>query len=175
MSNGPRVNAPYVVLGLFVMALGLVLVLDRLGIERAEDLLVFWPAGLILLGLAMMLQALGGNAASGASPQGFPLGAVVWIVVLGLVFSHIFERRPEGAERSQGSVFSVMGGERRQVVTDRFRGATITTLAGGARLDLSQATMAPGEEAVLDVFTLMGGSVVIVADSARRALASRRR
>jgi hypothetical protein len=33
---------------------------------------------------------------------------------------------------------------------------------GQARLDLRQATIAPGEEAVIDAFTLMGGLVLQV-------------
>ena len=38
----------------------------------------------------------------------------------------------------------------------------MTSIMGESRLDLRQASIAPGEQAVIDVFTLMGGLVLQV-------------
>jgi hypothetical protein len=43
-----------------------------------------------------------------------------------------------------------------------FRGGDVTTVMGRAHLDLRQATIEPGQTAVIDVFGLMGAVVVEV-------------
>ena len=43
-----------------------------------------------------------------------------------------------------------------------FRGGEMTSVMGRSDLDLRQTTVAPGEEAVIEVFTLMGGSTIRV-------------
>ena len=58
------------------------------------------------------------------------------------------------------SLFALMSGDRRTSLGEHFRGGEMTSIMGGTQLDLRQATLAPGEEAVIDVFTLMGGAVV---------------
>ena len=40
----------------------------------------------------------------------------------------------------------------------------MTSIMGGTQLDLRQATLAPGEEAVVDIFTVMGGAVLHIPD-----------
>jgi hypothetical protein len=163
MSNGVRLNAPHLVLGLFVMAFGFVLVLDRLGVVGAEQFLRFWPMGLVLLGGAMVVQSLADRGDASAQRRStFPVGSIFWIVVAGLVYSTFIERQASTDGAEQAKVFAMMGGDRRALVTDRFRGADITTLMGGANLDLTQARIPPGEEAVLDVFTMMGGATLVV-------------
>lgn len=54
-SGTPRLS-PRLVLGLAVMALGLILTLDSLGVARADDWLRFWPVALIAVGVAKLLQ-----------------------------------------------------------------------------------------------------------------------
>ena len=43
-----------------------------------------------------------------------------------------------------------------------FRGGEMTSVMGHADLDLRKTTVAPGEEAVIEVFTLMGGTTIRV-------------
>lgn len=161
MPNGMRANAPHVVIGLCVMALGVALVLDRLGLIRAEQVLQFWPLGLVLLGGSMVLQALRG--APDASKGSAPIGAAIWLVLLGLFLTHTFERRGSAAPDDGGRVklFSIMGGDRR-VIDSAFHGADLTAVMGGVKLDLTNAQVAPGEPVVIDVFALMGGAEVYV-------------
>ena len=63
------------------------------------------------------------------------------------------------------AVFAVMSGVKRISTAHRFRGGEITAVMGGAQLDLRQATIPPGEEAALDIFAVMGGCEIIVPSS----------
>ena len=167
MPTGVRANAPHLVIGLCVMGLGVALVLDRLGIIAAEQVLRLWPVGLILFGASIMWQAIAAapDGTVNGRRQEIPIGAAIWVVILGLFFTHAFERRGS-AERSDNSenvkVFALMSGDQRTNTGARFRGAEMTALMGGARLDLRNASLPPGESAVIDVFTMMGGAVLMV-------------
>jgi cell wall-active antibiotic response 4TMS protein YvqF len=167
MPTGVRPNAPHLVIGLCVMALGVALVLDRLGVFPAEQILRYWPVGLILFGASIMWQALiaAADGTINGRRQDIPIGPAIWLVLLGLFFTHTFERRGS-AEHSDNSenvrVFAVMSGDQRTNTGARFRGAEMTSLMGGARLDLREAQLPPGESAVVDVFAMMGGAVLMV-------------
>ena len=163
MPNGIRVNAPHAVIGLCVMGLGVALALDRLGIVPAEQVLQYWPIGLVLLGGAMVFQAIR-SGPNDTVRAGFPIGAAIWLVIIGLLVTHVFERRGSARDNHQNQVrlFSIMGGDRRSVVDTPFHGADITAIMGGANLDLRKARVAPGEEVVVDVFAMMGGAELYV-------------
>jgi hypothetical protein len=63
------------------------------------------------------------------------------------------------------TIFAVLGGAKRSSLSTRFRGGEVTAFMGGFQIDLRQATIPPGEEAVLDIFTVMGGGEVVVPPS----------
>jgi hypothetical protein len=50
-------------------------------------------------------------------------------------------------------------------MSQRFRGGEITAFMGGGQIDLRQATIPPGEEAVIDVFSVLGGCEILVPPS----------
>jgi predicted membrane protein len=50
-----------------------------------------------------------------------------------------------------------MGGVVRKSNAPAFRGADLTAVMGGCEIDLRQASIAPGTEAVIDVFAFWGG------------------
>ena len=165
MPNGVRSSAPHAVAGLCFMLLGGTLVLDRLGMLEAGEVLRFWPVGLILLGGGMMVQALRPSVdASGRRHADFPVGALIWLVLLGVLFTHTFERRGSAA-RADGdgglTLLGLLGGDTR-TPTDVFTGGSMTSVLGGTQLDLRQTHLAPGQSAVVDVLALMGGSVIYV-------------
>jgi hypothetical protein len=163
MTTGARSNPANVVVGFSIMMLGILLILDRLGMVNAAWALQFWPAVLILFGGALILQALrGGDAAQGGGR--FPVGALIWLVLLGVFFTNIFERRGDAARSNESSVrlFAVMSGDKRVSDAEEFRGGEMTSIMGGTILDLRQAVMAPGDTAVIDVFALMGGATIFV-------------
>jgi hypothetical protein len=154
-----RINAPNAVVGLCVMGLGIALVLDRMGLIRAELVLQYWPVGLVLLGAAMVLQALRGSP-DGVPRGQFPVGALIWLVVLGMLFTHVFARRSAApAEEGRLRLFAVMGGDKRDVDAP-FRGADVTAVMGGVKLDLTRAQVAPGTDVVVDIFAMMGGAEI---------------
>jgi hypothetical protein len=164
MANCVRTNLPGLTIGLCVMAFGGALLLDRLDVLEIEAALHYWPAALILLGGSMIAQAIRGPADGAGSRPGFPIGALVWMVLIGIFLTNIFDRNTARAARdADGTVtlFALMSGDRR-TANGEFRAGEMTAIMGGTQLDLRQARMAPGEEAVIDVFALMGGAVVYV-------------
>jgi hypothetical protein len=163
MTTRPRANTHHVAVGLCILLLGVLLILDRLGIVGAEYTLRYWPVGLIIIGASVMLQAFRGEPAANAR---IPWGAIFWLFVLGFALSHFFERRAaaHASPSSDVSIFSIMSGSQR-TPRGTFTHGDITTVMGGARLDLRTVDARPGDRIVLDVFTLMGGAVIYVPEN----------
>lgn len=156
-----RTNLVSVAAGICIIGLGILLLLQTNGVIGSGEILRFWPAALILIGAAVTLQSRPGAPTA----AGVPIGGVVWIVLLGLLFSHVYARRDGlAAQVGEGEVgiFAVMAGDRNRQVTGEFNGGQITVLMGGTRLDLRQAALDPGEVAEIDVFTAMGGGEIYV-------------
>jgi hypothetical protein len=152
-------------LGICLILLGTVLILDRLGLVPASQVLRFWPIGLVLFGAAMVIQSFQGVDTSSAVPrQNAGLGHVIIWVIIALAFSQGFSRgvtvRTDSSETA--SVVAVMGRHQQVSSAPDFRSAEVTTIMGHADLDLRSATVVPGEEAVIEVFTLMGESAIRV-------------
>ena len=160
MSTTPRPNTHHIAIGFCILGLGLVLILDRLGIVAGADALRYWPLALVVVGLSVIVQAVRPDAPVVNSTV--PWGSIVWILILGFSLSHVFERQSEAAETSDPAqaIFAVLTGADRTAGPE-FRNGRITTLLGGAKLDLRTARPAPGEDVVVDVFTLMGGAVLL--------------
>ncbi len=160
-SERQRTNLVSVAAGICIVGLGILLLLQTNGIIGSQEILKFWPVALILIGGAVTLQSRPGAPTA----AGMPIGGSVWIVLFGLLFSHVYERRgnPAGpVAEGQVDIFAVMAGDRSRQVTREFNGGRITVLMGGTRLDLRKAQLDPGEVAEIDVFTVMGGGEVYV-------------
>jgi len=72
-----------------------------------------------------------------------------------------FQRRPPGVEQftdSRDSIHAtvILGAFNRRCPSQNFRGGDLTAIMGGGKLDLREAQIQE-KEAVLDIFTLMGG------------------
>ena len=170
--------------GLVLAGLGVLFTLDNLDLIRARDVLRYWPAVLMVVGISQVLQA--------RSPAG-TIGGSIWIlfgaVLLGErlnLVSNVFRFWPlflvavgsyvvwqsfnrgepppgDGSERV--SAVAVLGGVDRRVISSNFRGGDVTAFMGGGKLDLREATLAPGAEAILDVTTMMGGFEIKVPET----------
>ena len=177
-ARGRHEPAVQVVIGIIVVALGVLFTLDNLHVLRARDYLRFWPAAFIAIGVAQLAQA---------RTSGRRLAGLLWILVgatlvanrlgwlhvniwaywpLLLVFvgARIFWQafyRSTPQELSPDadaavSMLAVLGGNNRRVASPAFQRAEITAFMGGGKLDLHDATRAPNG-AVIDVFAVMGG------------------
>lgn len=162
----PRVRiTTNLALGICLILLGTVLILDRLGLMPASQLLRFWPIGLVLFGIAMVIQSFQRVDPASAAPREHDgLGhAVIWVIVSVVLwngFSHGTTVRTDSSETA--TVVAVMGRHQRISNAAVFRSAEMTSIMGRADLDLRKTTVAPGQEAVIEVFTLMGGSTIRV-------------
>ena len=169
MSSERLTFAPNAVVGLGLALVGVALLLDRARIIDAGEMLAYWPVLLILFGAAIMWQAVRGGdpAANGKRPR--PIigpGLVLVLVIASILGSQAWERRDRFAHRAGSedapSIFSIMGNTHSVNHSQAFRGGDVTSVMGGSRLDLREAKMAPGEEATVDVFGLMGEVEILV-------------
>ena len=167
------------VFGLAIMTAGVLFTLDNLDVLEAEQILRFWPAALILVGLLKLAEGRGGSArltallwvAAGSGlllttldvlelSDMIPL--VLVLVGAKMVFENLSgrpERRSGGAEDSGAMIngFAMMAGVTRSSASQSFQGGDITAVMGGFELDLRKAAIAEDGEAVIDTFAFWGG------------------
>lgn len=162
--------------GLVLAGLGVLFTLDNLHIVRAREILRYWPAVLLLVGISQILQArsiagmIGGSIwiLFGGVLLGERLNLIsnvlrYWPLLLVAVGAYVVwqsfnrEEVQPGDPSERISAVAVLGGVDRRVTSPKFQGADITAFMGGGKLDLREATMAPGSEAIVDVTAMMGG------------------
>ena len=170
--------------GLVLAGLGILFTLDNLHIVPARQVLRYWPAVLVLVGISQIMQArsIGRMVAGsiwlvlGALLLGERLnllsnGLRFWpllLVGVGLYVVYQSFNRGEvkpGDPSERPSAIAVLGGVDRRVTSSNFQGADVTAFMGGGKIDLREATVAPGAEAVIDVTTIMGGFEIKVPES----------
>ncbi len=164
--------------GLLVVLFGLLLTADNLGYLEARQWLVYWPFGLVAVGLVKVVQAstLSERLAGGLlALVGFLFAAEVtfrwdvsvddwWpvaIIALGvLILTRSVRRSRETATPASSearlSEFSFWSGKVRRSASPAFQRADLTAVMGGIELDLRGASTAPSG-AVIDVFVMWGG------------------
>jgi predicted membrane protein len=152
------------VVGLTIMLLGLTLLGDQLRIVQAWTVLQYWPVMVTLFGAAVILRAMSSPSTVPENPADKLMIApplVLLIVIVAIVAAARSQERPAGVVRTEGTEYvtmnAIMAGNRHTARPGPFRGAQVSSVMGGINLDLRQATIEPGTEAVVDVFALMGG------------------
>jgi predicted membrane protein len=186
MANETNRAMGQVVVGLLVVAMGVLFLLDNLGYVGFRHALSFWPIAFMVAGASMMVsqEERNGNA------TGLVLIAVgllrhmgiiaiswnmVWPVLL-IVVGGLILFRTMGGGRARGrldkpgataentlDVTAILGGVERRVATPDFRGGEVTSLLAGCDLDLRECSIV--KEAVINVFTVCGGvSIKVPAD-----------
>lgn len=178
MREHRREGSPRLILGIFLMALGVLFTLGNLRIIDARQYLKYWPVVLIAVGLSKL-------AAPG--PRG-KVGGVIWLLVgawllasnldlvsvsfwslwPGILFVFLGGALALGALRPRGPqpghtgsqdairLFALMGGTERSSSSQDFRGGEITAIMGGCELDLRRARPVEGG-AVIEALAFMGG------------------
>lgn len=182
-SNVLRIT-PKLIFGLGILTLGLLWTLDNLDVLESERITEWWPVVLILIGIVKMLDDRDGRL------PGVILTAVGVVILLGnlnlvrwnifdfiplviaivggkLVWDALARRRDRpiasGADPSATvSAFAMMAGIKRKIISSAFRGGDANAIMGGVELDLRDARIADGEEAVLDTFAFWGGIEITV-------------
>lgn len=179
-------NPGRLLVGLVLVALGIVLLLERLGVANAGWLIgALWP--LVIVAAGVLQMAVTRRAHLGATITivvGLVLLAAtlnllsasvwqfVWPVALiavgllflaGMVSRGIFRQTEQRDDVAHA--LSVFGGQK-VVSESQFRGASLTSFFGGDTLDLRQANLAP-EGADVDVMTAFGGAGILVPEGWR--------
>jgi hypothetical protein len=188
MTTTPRpAITPQLVIGVCIMSVGVILTLDVAGLLSARELLRYWPVALIATGGVTVAQAQDRTRLMGGVLQLFfgswllltmlhVLPSRSWrlfwpmlLVLAGaMVIAHTFRRKdegPRGDPRETVNLLSVLGGSNRASTANPFRGGELFSILGGGRLDLRRAVIPPGEQAVMDVFSMMGGYELLVPET----------
>jgi len=183
-NNKASFFSPQFILGIIIIAVGVVFMLDNLDIIYAGDFLRYWPVLLIAFGITKVSQS------SKSSGQIFGwiliiIGALELLDVLDFITFRIrdwwpavfiliglnflrgswnrsrnnFSSIPEGSLSDSDSYIknvALLSGVKRKITSKDFRGGELTAFMGGCEIDLREAEM-KGDEATLDVVAVWGG------------------
>ena len=181
-SNASRSVPSQVILGAFVVGLGVLFLLDNLDIWDFRRAVSFWPTVFILFGVVKLLDT---NSTNGKLVGGgligvgimltlgrmgilnidwheaWPLliiaagGAVIYKAVAGRRAIESGMLKADEDSDSIVDITAILGGFDRRITTPTFRGGEVTAVMGGAMLDLRGSSIEG--EAVINVFAAMGG------------------
>jgi len=189
MTTTPRGPiTPHLVFGLIIMIVGAVLTFDVLGLLTASTILRFWPLALLAFGLVTLTQANDRGALVRGGLMTFFGGWLLlatlhvlpshswrlfWpllLVIAGatLVAQSMQDRAadpPRGDPTERVNIIGILGGGNRTSTANPFRGGDLVAVMGGGQIDLRRAVIPPGEQAVIDIVSMMGGFEIIVPES----------
>ena len=175
-SERGRPITPQLLMGLLVIAVGVLFTLDNLDLVDARHYIRFWPIGLIAIGALKLWQSRSGGGAFAALLltlagtwlllESLAIVTVsfvdLWPMLLvlfggSLVWHGLRGRRDRAGmdDAATVSALAVLGGINRGSNSRAFRGGDLTAILGGCEIDLRQASI--DGEAVIDVFAMWGG------------------
>jgi predicted membrane protein len=171
---------PRLVVGGFIILIGVLFMLENLDLLDVGNVLRFWPAVFIAIGIARFMHA---------RSKADSVGGVIWIVVgtllllasIGMLRVNVWQliwplglvslggyivwqavgggarmAAADGSAEDRVSGLAIMGGVVRQCNAQDFRGGDLTAVMGGCEVDLRRASIESGE-AVIEAFALWGG------------------
>lgn len=159
------------IIGAFLMLLGVLLTLANLDLVDVTPLLVFWPAVLVLIGLVKYFANSGRLfgivlVMAGLWMISFNLGWVhftifeLWPLILifcgVLLVRRAFGWKSKGISSSGGGTWAILSSRNVVVTAPDFTGGEAFAFMGGCVLDLTGAKMKEGR-AVIDVTAIWGG------------------
>lgn len=173
-----RHRRPGVAFGILVLALGVILLLDRQGILNAADIFpFFWPAVFLFGGLMVLVR----SNASGARVWGGILTAAgillfldrlgyahfsfhaLWpLVLIGIGLTLVWRTLegstggPSAPAANLVNQFAAFGGGELKNDAKDFRGGEVLTIMGGYQVDLRKASIA-ASPAILHANAMFGG------------------
>lgn len=184
-----RNPATQMIIGLFVIGIGLLFLVDNLGWLDLDLRIHILPTVLIGAGILKAMQT---RSQSGVVIGGLMIvaGSLILLKEMGLIYigwntlwpllmiaagiAVVFKSNinRSAASQSPGSPLdkadgesvvdytAIMGGFKHRITTQDFRGGEITAIMGGCDLDLRQSSI--NGDAVLNVFVLCGGITIKV-------------
>ena len=156
---------PNLVIGFTIMSVGVVLLLDTLGIRDAGSMLKYWPALIVLFGMSIVAQAF--RPVDPATPRRAHSGVPCFFLFLLAVAMFSTFGFPFGTEtRAAGrraTATSVMGNSETKVAADT-RSGRVAAVMGKSSLDLRQVNLKPGDVMTVDVFVTMGRATIRIPD-----------
>jgi len=123
----------------YVLAfVGSLLLLNNWGLLRVRFWELIWPAIIVFFGIRLIMQRPGRpRDPSRTGPNAF---------------------MPVSADGSGTiSMLSFFGANKRTCNDKPFRGGEMSSIVGGTQLDLRQATIEPGQQAVIEILSILGG------------------
>jgi hypothetical protein len=135
--------------GIWLLAIGLILMLENLGVAHIRFDMV-WPIIVIGVGVLMIWQA--------AGPRIRPDGTTKppW--------PEIFNRWSRtGSPEADFNGIAILGGFKRRITSKKFKGGSVLSVMGGFQIDLRQADM-EGDTATIEAISFMGGGEIKVPD-----------
>ena len=189
MCKGGRRSFGTAILGLGVLAVGLLLTLDNLRVLDASDFLPYWPVLLIFLGVSRLLQPRGSRClvsgliwiGVGATLLFYNLDLIdfdvwdLWPVLLvifganllwGAIVGRRRRRRSAGSSASDFSAVALLGSQARHIGSQEFVGGEATAIMGGCDIDLRDAAIAD-PPAEISVYAFWGGVEIKVPEGWR--------
>lgn len=182
-------------LGALIVGVGLIILLDNLGIVRVYDIWRFWPVILIGFGISRILESRhpGGQVWGGLMVLigaaflldnlhilvfDFDVSQLIWpLAVIGFgVFMllramdrrRILEGVPPRSPGTDGAVgsYAIFSSVKRKIDAQDFKGAEAVAVFGEVKIDLRKAGIV-GDQAVIDVNALFGGVDIRVPENWR--------
>jgi len=176
------------IIGLSILAVGLLWTLDNLDVLRSEPITRWWPVVVIVVGLIRLFDVSASKLSS----------IVITLVGVGILFDtldywdfdpgdfiplliafigaklvlDVFRRRSARTANAASPdavvhAFAVMSGVGRRSVSADFRGGDANAIMGGVELDLREARIPEGQEAVVDAFAFWGAVEIRVPENWR--------
>jgi predicted membrane protein len=173
--------APRIVLGLGIIIIGILFLLGNLDILDPHEYLRLWPALLIVAGIAHLMQSEKGSRRIWGIVLIFVGSAMlldrlyfihfnlwnywplilVFVGIMMIIKSSLFRKEiiilagEKDDSNSYLKAVAVLGGFRRKISSQDFKGGELTAIMGGLEIDLRDASI--NGEAVIDIFAMMGG------------------
>jgi hypothetical protein len=175
-----------IIIAILMIAVGVLLFLDNLGLFHIYNIWRLWPVALIAVGFSKLFECRGAGGLVWAVLV-MTAGVIwlldnlgIWHVSWGMLWPlalvgvgitmllHALERKnlPEKS-RPSGNVgtsaadtlreWATFGGVKRRLNTQDFQGGEMIAVFGGIEVDLREANIPPGKEVVVDANATFGG------------------
>jgi predicted membrane protein len=164
-----------VIMGIVIVVVGLLALLMNLGYDINISIWDYWPLILVLVGLSRLIQppqyrsvlsglifTLLGGLLLLNNLEVIDFGfSELWPVILIIIGVSIVMRgsgRPKGNELDADhiNINAILGGGEYNFVSKDVKGGSVTTVMGGAKINLREADTSD-DPMIIDVFAVMGG------------------